>query len=51
LRVGDVDFEWRDFGDEAFQAFIALAEMANGFGKIESEVGYGHVVGHGGRKP
>jgi hypothetical protein len=25
--------------------------MANGFGKIESEVGYGHVVGHGGRKP
>ena len=51
LCISNIDFEGCDFGDEAFQAFIALAEMANGFGKIESEIGYGCVDGHGGRKP
>ena len=51
LRVGDINFEGNGFGDEALQAFIALAEMANGFGKIESEIGWGRVGSHGGRKP
>ena len=51
LRVGDIDFKGRDLGDEALQAIVAIAEMANGFGKIESEIGWWSVDGHGGRKP
>jgi hypothetical protein len=51
LGVGDIDFKGRDLGDEALQAIVAIAEMANGFGKIESEIGWWSVDGHGGRKP
>ena len=51
LCVGNIDFEGSDFGDEALQTVVAIAEMANGFGEIESEIGWWRVDGHGGRKP
>jgi len=40
LRVSGINFKGNGFGDEALQTVIALAEMANGFGKIESKIGW-----------